>query len=154
MQSATKRDRLSAELNRVLYFKIEVVELINSFLCLVIYSIYNYANLYKNKQQQLYIVAIVVAYAKKVLLVILLVDVAKSRTVEKIIREASSQCSSSYVYSCILALILYSSSNLLYSISLELILCQTLRRAPRTLVEANSRLKVLEAVYYRAQQNK
>jgi hypothetical protein len=50
MRSAAERDRLSAELSGVLYFKIEAAGLMNSFPCLVIRGICDYANSYKNKR--------------------------------------------------------------------------------------------------------
>jgi hypothetical protein len=50
MQNAMERDKVSAELGGVLYFEMEVAGLINTFPCLIICSIYNYTNLYKNKK--------------------------------------------------------------------------------------------------------
>jgi nucleoside phosphorylase len=50
MQSAAERDQLSAKLSSVLCFEMEAAGLINSFPCLVIRSICDYANSHKNKQ--------------------------------------------------------------------------------------------------------
>jgi nucleoside phosphorylase len=50
MRSAAERDQLSAELGGVLCFEMEAAGLINSFLCLVIRGICDYANSHKNKR--------------------------------------------------------------------------------------------------------
>jgi hypothetical protein len=49
MKDALIQDCLVAEKN-ILCFKIEAVGLINHFLCLVVQGIYNYSDLYKNKE--------------------------------------------------------------------------------------------------------
>jgi hypothetical protein len=68
-------------------FKMEAAGLMNRFLCLVIRGIFDYTNSHKNKRWQAYMVGAAVAYAKEVLLVIPLAKVAKSLTVDEIIRE-------------------------------------------------------------------
>jgi hypothetical protein len=49
IKNAKERDRVSADLGGVLYFEMKAAGLINSFLCLVVCSICDYADLYKNK---------------------------------------------------------------------------------------------------------
>jgi nucleoside phosphorylase len=68
MRSATERDRVSAELGGVLCFEMEAAGLMNSFPCLVIRGICDYADSHKNKRWQLYAAATAAAYAKELLL--------------------------------------------------------------------------------------
>jgi nucleoside phosphorylase len=89
MRSAAKRDRVSAELGGVLCFEMEATGLMNSFPCLVIRGICDYADSHKNKWWQLYAVATAAACAKEVLSVIPPAEVAKTHTVDQTIREAS-----------------------------------------------------------------
>ena len=90
IKDAAVRDRLSAELGRVLCFKMEAAGLINSFLCLVVRGVCDYADSYKNKRWQAYAATTAAGYAKEMLSVIPLSEVAKSRTAEETIKEASS----------------------------------------------------------------
>jgi hypothetical protein len=83
MRSAAERDRVSAELGGVLCFEMEAAGLMNSFPCLVIRGICDYADSHKNKQWQP-AAAAAAAYAKELLSVIPPTDVAKSSTVEKL----------------------------------------------------------------------
>jgi len=64
------RDRLSSELGGVLCFEMEAAGLMNSFPCLVIRGICDYADSHKNKRWQPYAAATAAAYAKEVLSVI------------------------------------------------------------------------------------
>ncbi|KAF2195900.1 hypothetical protein K469DRAFT_544898, partial [Zopfia rhizophila CBS 207.26] len=82
-------DKVSAELSCVLYFEIEAAGLINSFPCLVIRSVCDYADSHKNKRWQPYAAAIAAACAKEVLSVIPPAEVAKAHTVDEAMREAS-----------------------------------------------------------------
>lgn len=50
IRDGAKRDRVSTKLGRVLCFKMEAAGLINSFPCLVIQGICDYADLHKNKK--------------------------------------------------------------------------------------------------------
>jgi nucleoside phosphorylase len=50
MRDATTRDSVSLEFDGVLCFEIEAAELINSFPCLVIRGICDYADSHKNKK--------------------------------------------------------------------------------------------------------
>jgi nucleoside phosphorylase len=70
MRSAAERDRVSAELGVVLCFEMEAAGLMNSFPCLVIRGICDYADSHKNKRWQGYAAGMAAAYAKEVLSVI------------------------------------------------------------------------------------
>ena len=70
MRSAAERDRVSAELGGVLCFEMEAAGLMNSFPCLVIRGICDYADSHKNKRWQVYAAGTAAAYAKEVLSVI------------------------------------------------------------------------------------
>jgi nucleoside phosphorylase len=70
MRSAAERDKVSAELGGVLCFDMEAAGLINSFPCLVIRGICDYADSHKNKRWQPYAAGAAAAYAKEVLSVI------------------------------------------------------------------------------------
>jgi nucleoside phosphorylase len=89
MRSAAERDRVSAELGGVLCFEMEAAGLMNSFPCLVVRGVCDYADSHKNKRWQGYAAGTAAAYAKEVLSVIPPAEVAKSRTAEETIREAS-----------------------------------------------------------------
>jgi nucleoside phosphorylase len=89
MRSAAERDRVSAELSGVLCFEMEAAGLMNSFPCLIIRGICDYADSHKNKRWQPYAAATAAAWAKEVLLVIPPAEVAKTHTVDQAIREAS-----------------------------------------------------------------
>jgi nucleoside phosphorylase len=86
MRSAAERDRLSAELGGVLCFEMEAAGLMNSFPCLVIRGICDYADSHKNKRWQPYAAATAAAYAKEVLSIIPAAEMAKTHTVEEAIR--------------------------------------------------------------------
>ncbi|KAH8689261.1 nucleoside phosphorylase domain-containing protein [Phaeosphaeriaceae sp. PMI808] len=64
MRSAAERDKVSAELGGVLCFEMEAAGLMNSFPCLVVRGICDYADSHKNKQWQPYAAATAAAYAK------------------------------------------------------------------------------------------
>jgi nucleoside phosphorylase len=70
MKSAAERDMVSAELSGVLCFEMEAAGLMNSFPCLVIRGICDYADSHKNKRWQPYAAGVAAAYAKEVLSVI------------------------------------------------------------------------------------
>jgi nucleoside phosphorylase len=70
IKDAAVRDKLSAELRELLRFEIEAAGLMNSFPCLVIRGICDYADSHKNKQWQPYAAGTAAAYAKEVLAVI------------------------------------------------------------------------------------
>ncbi|USP74433.1 hypothetical protein yc1106_01707 [Curvularia clavata] len=70
MKSAAERDTISAKLGGVLCFEMEAAGLMNSFPCLVIRGICDYADSHKNKRWQPYAAGAAAAYAKEVLSVI------------------------------------------------------------------------------------
>ncbi|KAF2632955.1 purine and uridine phosphorylase, partial [Macroventuria anomochaeta] len=70
MRSAAERDRVSAELGGVLCFEMEAAGLMNSFPCLVVRGVCDYADSHKNKRWQAYAAGTAAAYAKEVLSVI------------------------------------------------------------------------------------
>jgi hypothetical protein len=70
MRSAAERDKVSAELGGVLCFEMEAAGLMNSFPCLVVRGICDYADSHKNKRWQPYAAGAAAAYAKEVLSVI------------------------------------------------------------------------------------
>ncbi|KAF5846987.1 hypothetical protein GGP41_003240 [Bipolaris sorokiniana] len=80
MRSAIERDKVSKELGGVLCFEMEAAGLMNSFPCLVVRGICDYADSHKNKRWQPYAAATAAAYAKEVLLVIPPAEVAELHT--------------------------------------------------------------------------
>jgi nucleoside phosphorylase len=71
MRDKVTRDRLSAEFGRILCSEIEAAGLTNTFPCLIIRGIYDYADSYKNKRWQPYATTTAAAYAKELLNTIL-----------------------------------------------------------------------------------
>ncbi|KAJ8112693.1 hypothetical protein OPT61_g5001 [Boeremia exigua] len=67
MKNAVERDQVSAQLGGVLCFDMEAAGLMNSFPCLVVRGICDYADSHKNKRWQPYAAAVAAAYAKEVL---------------------------------------------------------------------------------------
>ncbi|CAN9285572.1 unnamed protein product [Alternaria alternata] len=67
MRSAVERDKVSTELGGVLCFEMEAAGLMNSFPCLVVRGICDYADSHKNKRWQAYAAATAAAYVKEVL---------------------------------------------------------------------------------------
>jgi nucleoside phosphorylase len=90
IKDAVVRDKLSAELGGVLCFEMEAAGLMNSFPCLVVRGICDYADSHKNKRWQAYAAATAAAYAKEVLSVIPSSEVAEIRTAEEATRFAYS----------------------------------------------------------------
>jgi len=70
MRDGASRDRISAEFGGVLCFEMEAARLMNSFPCLVVRGICDYADSHKNKRWQAYAAGTVAAYAKELLAVI------------------------------------------------------------------------------------
>jgi nucleoside phosphorylase len=77
MKDGITRDRLSAELSGVLCFEMEAAGLMNSFPCLVIRGICDYADSHKNKRWQPYAAAAAAACAKEVLLLVPATEMSK-----------------------------------------------------------------------------
>ena len=90
IKDARTRDRLSSELGGILCFEMEAAGLMNTFPCLVIRGVCDYADSHKNKKWQPYAAATAAAYAKEVLSVIPAAEVAKTRAVEEVTRGANS----------------------------------------------------------------
>ncbi|KAH6639236.1 ankyrin repeat-containing domain protein [Boeremia exigua] len=70
MRDALDRDRVSAGLGHVLCFEMEAAGLMNSFPCLVIRGICDYADSHKNKRWQPYAAGTAAAYAKELLSIV------------------------------------------------------------------------------------
>jgi nucleoside phosphorylase len=87
MKDAVTRDRLSSELGGVLCFEMEAAGLMNSFPCLVIRGICDYADSHKNKRWQPYAAATAAACAKEILSIIPTAEVAKTCTVDEAIEK-------------------------------------------------------------------
>ncbi|KAF2994669.1 hypothetical protein E8E13_001284 [Curvularia kusanoi] len=88
IKNAVTRDRLSRELGGVLCFEMEAAGLMNSFPCLVVRGVCDYADSHKNKKWQPFAAGTAAAYAKELLSMIPPADVAKSRTAEEAMRDA------------------------------------------------------------------
>jgi nucleoside phosphorylase len=87
IKDAAVRDQLSAELDGVLCFEMEAAGLMNSFPCLVIRGICDYADSHKNEQWQAYAAATAAACAKELLSVIPAEKIAETRTADEATRE-------------------------------------------------------------------
>jgi nucleoside phosphorylase len=83
MRDGATRDQISSEFGEVLCFEMEAAGLMNSFPCLVIRGICDYADSHKNKRWQPYAAGAAAAYAKELLLVIPAADVVKTQTVDE-----------------------------------------------------------------------
>jgi len=81
MKHGTTRDRLAQELG-VLCFEMEAAGVMDDFPCLVIRGICDYADSHKNKQWQEYAAATAAAYAKEILSVTHIQQVAEMGTVK------------------------------------------------------------------------
>jgi len=91
MKHAAERDEVSKELGGVLCFEMEAAGLMNSFPCLVIRGICDYADSHKNKRWQVYAAGTAAAYAKAVLSVIPPLEVAEIRTADEASQSLRSQ---------------------------------------------------------------
>ncbi|KAL2839313.1 hypothetical protein BJX68DRAFT_258903 [Aspergillus pseudodeflectus] len=87
MRSGIERDRVSSELGTVLCFEMEAAGLMNTFGCIVIRGICDYADSHKNKEWQPYASATAAAYAKELLTVIPPASVARVRTGEEVLKD-------------------------------------------------------------------
>ncbi|KAI0544528.1 nucleoside phosphorylase domain-containing protein [Xylaria curta] len=82
MRDGVERDRVSAQLGGVLCFEMEAAGLMNSFPCLVIRGICDYADSHKNKKWQAYAAGTAAACAKEILSVIPPEEISKTRKAE------------------------------------------------------------------------
>jgi len=87
MKDGMTREQLRQELN-VLCFEMEAAGLMDSFPCLVIRGICNYADTHKNKRWQAYAAAVAAAYAKELLKAISGTQVMDIRTANEVITKA------------------------------------------------------------------
>jgi len=87
MKDGVTRDRISKELGGVLCFEMEAAGLMNSFPCLVIRGICDYADMHKNKGWQPYAAATAAACAKEILSVVPAAEVAKTQIVDEALRD-------------------------------------------------------------------
>ena len=95
MKSGVDRDRISSQFDGVLCFEMEAAGLMNSFPCLVIRGICDYADSHKNKKWQPYAAATAAAYAKDLLLILPTAEVALLPT----LTSTSRQCQGSFNFS-------------------------------------------------------
>ncbi|KAL3472847.1 purine and uridine phosphorylase [Aspergillus californicus] len=86
MKDGITRDRIDVELGGVLCYEMEAAGLMNSFPCLVIRGICDYADSHKNKRWQPYASATAAACAKEILSVIPAAVVAPMETVNDAVR--------------------------------------------------------------------
>jgi nucleoside phosphorylase len=90
MKDAAERDRISGELGGVLCFEMEAAGLMNSFPCLVIRGISDYADTHKNYQWQAHAAGTAAAYAKELLSVIPAAEVMNTPRAEDAMNSGSS----------------------------------------------------------------
>jgi nucleoside phosphorylase len=86
MRDGKTRDEISSEFGRVLCFEMEAAGLMNSFPCLVIRGICDYADSHKNEKWQPYAAGTAAAYAKELLSVMPGVEVVKTQTADEATR--------------------------------------------------------------------
>ena len=91
IKDAATRDQISSAFGAVLCFEMEAAGLMNSFPCLVIRGICDYADSHKNKKWQPYAAGTAAAYAKELLSLIPAADVNKTRTADEAIKEAINE---------------------------------------------------------------
>jgi nucleoside phosphorylase len=87
IKDGAERDRVASELEGVLCFEMEAAGMMNTFPCLVIRGICDYADSHKNKEWQPYAAAMAAAYTKDLLSVIPPAAVAQTRTMIENLRE-------------------------------------------------------------------
>jgi nucleoside phosphorylase len=90
MRDAAERDRISKDLGGVLCFEMEAAGLMNTFQCLVIRGVCDYADSHKNKSWQAYAAGTAAAYAKELLSVLPVAEVVNTRRVEEVMNGVSS----------------------------------------------------------------
>ncbi|KAH7550903.1 hypothetical protein BM1_10276 [Bipolaris maydis] len=91
MKDAAERDRVSAELGGISCFEMEAAGLMNSFPCLVIRGISDYADSHKNDKWQPYAAGTAAAYAKELLSVIPAAEVMNTRRAEDAISSGGNK---------------------------------------------------------------
>jgi nucleoside phosphorylase len=91
MKDAAERNRVSEKLGGVLCFEMEAAGLMNTFPCLIIRGICDYADSHKNKRWEAYAAGMAAAYAKELLSVIPAADVMKTHRAEETMNGTNSQ---------------------------------------------------------------
>lgn len=94
MKDGITRDRLTSELGSILCFEMEAVGLMNSFLCLVIRGICDYADSHKNKGWQPFAAATAAVCAKELLLVIPESHISETRPIAEQVKKSEVHPSS------------------------------------------------------------
>lgn len=92
IKNAFKRDKVSADLDGVMCFEMEAAGLMDTFPCLVIRGICDYADSHKNYKWQPYAAGTAAAYAKELLLVIPASDVLEARRAADALYSGTSKC--------------------------------------------------------------
>lgn len=87
MRDAMMRDKVSSELGGVLCFEMEAAGLMNSFPCLVVRGICDYADSHKNKRWQPHAAGTAAACAKEILTIIRAATVAIEPTVDEVVKQ-------------------------------------------------------------------
>ncbi|KAJ5781427.1 ankyrin repeat protein [Penicillium psychrosexuale] len=83
---AAFRNKLNKDLGgHLLCIEMEAAGLVNNFLCIIIRGIYDYADLYKNKDWQEYAAAVTAAFVKEFLAFLQPTDVEGERLVKEIL---------------------------------------------------------------------
>lgn len=91
MRDAITRDRLSQDLGGVFCFEMEAAGLMNSFPCLIIRGISDYADSHKNDGWQRYAAAVAAAFAKELLLRVAASSVAETQTINDAMERLSER---------------------------------------------------------------
>ena len=86
MKNGVDRDDISSKLGGVLCFEMEAAGLMNNFPCLVIRGICDYADSHKNKKWQPYAAVTAAAYARELLSILPLADIAMLPTLSSDLR--------------------------------------------------------------------
>jgi nucleoside phosphorylase len=87
MKHGASRDEISNSLGGALCFEMEAAGLLNSFPCIVVRGICDYADSHKNKQWQEYAAATAAAFAKELLSVVVASQVMITRTADEALNE-------------------------------------------------------------------
>jgi nucleoside phosphorylase len=95
MIDGTTRDMVSSEFGGVLCFEMEAAGLMNSFPCLAIRGICDYADSHKNEKWQAFAAGTAAAYAKEVSSVIPGLEVSTTPTISEAIQGKAGKCSQS-----------------------------------------------------------
>jgi hypothetical protein len=92
---------VSSDFGGVLCFEMEAAGLMNSFPCLIIRGICDYADSHKNKEWQPFAAGTAAAFAKEILAVIPATEVATAPTVRETIKRKNGQSSYQHIVAVI-----------------------------------------------------